>query len=145
MLAELSKFSNKKTTQWKTAKYFSRHFTNDFLHSKEAHEKMLSITIREMQIKTIMKYNSVTPWTVAHQAPLSMGIFQARILKWVAMPSSSRSSQPRDWTQVSRTAGGFFTVWATREALKHTTIHLLEWLEPSSIAGEDAKCLTGNA
>ena len=27
-----------------------------------------------------------TPWTVAHQAPLSMGILQARILKWVAMP-----------------------------------------------------------
>ena len=25
----------------------------------------------------------VTPWTVAHQAPLSMGIIQARILKWV--------------------------------------------------------------
>ena len=33
-----------------------------------------------------------TPWTVAHQAPLSMGILQARILEWVAMPSSRRSS-----------------------------------------------------
>ena len=30
----------------------------------------------------------VTPWTVAHQAPLSMGILQVRILEWVAMPSS---------------------------------------------------------
>ena len=30
----------------------------------------------------------VTTWTVAHQAPLSMGILQARILEWVAMPSS---------------------------------------------------------
>ena len=29
-----------------------------------------------------------TPWTVAHKAPLSMGIIQARILEWVAMPSS---------------------------------------------------------
>ena len=28
------------------------------------------------------------PWTVAHQAPLSMEILQARILEWVAMPSS---------------------------------------------------------
>ena len=28
-----------------------------------------------------------TPWTVAHQAPLSMGILQARMLEWVAMPS----------------------------------------------------------
>ena len=41
----------------------------------------------------------------AHQAPLSMGILQARILEWVAMPSSRGSSRPRDWTQVSCTAG----------------------------------------
>ena len=31
-------------------------------------------------------------WTVAHQAPLSIGILQARILEWVAMPSSRGSS-----------------------------------------------------
>ena len=52
----------------------------------------------------------VTPWSVAHQAPLSMGIFQARILEWVAMPSSRGSFQPRDRTQVSRIAGKFFTI-----------------------------------
>ena len=40
-------------------------------------------------------------WTVARHAPLSMGIFQARILEWVAMPSSRGSSQPKDWTHVS--------------------------------------------
>ena len=27
----------------------------------------------------------VTPWTVAHQAPLSMGILQARLQEWVAV------------------------------------------------------------
>ena len=32
--------------------------------------------------------------TVAHQAPLFMGILQARKLEWVAMPSSRESSQP---------------------------------------------------
>ena len=32
-----------------------------------------------------------------------------RILEWVAFPFSSRSSQPRDRTQVSRIAGGLFT------------------------------------
>ena len=32
--------------------------------------------------------NSATPGTVAHQAPLPMGTLQARILEWVAMPSS---------------------------------------------------------
>jgi len=45
--------------------------------------------------------DSATPWTVAHQAPVSMEIPQARLLEWVAMPSSRRLSQPRDQTQVS--------------------------------------------
>ena len=39
------------------------------------------------------------------------GISQAWILEWVTMPSSRRSSQPRDQAQVSSTAGGFFTIW----------------------------------
>ena len=43
------------------------------------------------------------------------GILQARIQEWVAVPFSRRSSQPRDPTQVSCTAGGFFTSWATRD------------------------------
>ena len=47
------------------------------------------------------------------------GILQARILEWVAFPFSRGSSQPRDGTQVSHIAGGFFTSWATREALLH--------------------------
>ena len=44
------------------------------------------------------------------------GILQARILEWVAFPFFSRPSQPSDWTQVSRIAGGFFISWAPREA-----------------------------
>ena len=43
------------------------------------------------------------------------GILQARILEWVAIPLSRGSSQPRDRTWVSHTAGRFFTVRATRE------------------------------
>ena len=38
------------------------------------------------------------------------GILQARILEWVAVLFSRRSSQPRDRIQVSRIAGGFFTI-----------------------------------
>ena len=56
---------------------------------------------------------------VAHQAPLSMGILQARILDGVAMPSSRRSSQTKDRMQVSLIAGGFFTIWTTREAQEY--------------------------
>ena len=57
-----------------------------------------------------------TLWTVACQAPLSMSILQERTLEWVAMPSSSGSSQPRDRTHIfyaSVFAGGFLANSAT--------------------------------
>ena len=41
------------------------------------------------------------------------GIFQARILEWVAMPFSKGSSWLRDWTCVSCIAGRFFTTEPT--------------------------------
>ena len=47
------------------------------------------------------------------------GTVQARILEWVAGPFSRGSSQPRNQTQVSFIAGGFFTSWATREAQEY--------------------------
>ena len=47
---------------------------------------------------------------------IAHGILQARILEWVVFPFSRGSSQPRDRTEVSCIAGGFFTSWATREA-----------------------------
>ena len=43
----------------------------------------------------------MTLWNPMDQAPLFMGILQARILEQVAMPSSGGSSKPRDRTQVS--------------------------------------------
>ena len=56
------------------------------------------------------------------------GIFQARVLEWVAISFSRGSSQPRDQTQVFRNVGTRFTVWATREVLLELTSkqHLLE-------------------
>ena len=59
---------------------------------------------------------SETLWTIAHQAPLSIGILQARMLEWIAMPSSRGSSQPRDQTQFSLIAGRFFTTHTIWEA-----------------------------
>ena len=44
------------------------------------------------------------------------GTLQARILEWVAILFSRGSSWPKDWTQVSHTAGIFLTICATREA-----------------------------
>ena len=44
------------------------------------------------------------------------GILQVRVLERDAIPFSRDSYLLTDWTQVSHIAGGFFTVWATREA-----------------------------
>ena len=65
---------------------------------------------------SVMSWLFATPWTVARQAPLSMGILQTRLLEWVAMSSSRGSSQPRDQIHVSRIAGRRECIWATREA-----------------------------
>ena len=50
------------------------------------------------------------------------GIFQARILEWIAISFSKGSSPPRNWTWVSYIAGRFFTNWATKECLQKTVI-----------------------
>ena len=39
-------------------------------------------------------FDNVIPWTVAHQAPLSMGFLRARILEWITIPFSRGSSGP---------------------------------------------------
>ena len=51
-------------------------------------------------------------------------ILQARILEWVAFSFSRGSSRPRDQTQVSCSAGGFFTNWAIKEALFPLSLYM---------------------
>ena len=58
-----------------------------------------------------------------------------RILKWVVYPFSSRSFQPMNRTGVSCVAGGFFTNWAIREALK-------EWSALSEVQTQDLQIET---
>ena len=58
------------------------------------------------------------------------GILQARILEWVAIPFSRGSSQPRDRTQVSHTAGGFFFLSAEPQGKpKNTGVGRLSLLQ----------------
>ena len=56
------------------------------------------------------------------------GILQARTLERVAMPSSRRSSQPRDRTQVSCFAGGFFVIGPQGKP-KNTGVSILSLLQ----------------
>ena len=51
-------------------------------------------------------------------------ILQARILEWVTFPFSRGSSQPRDRTQISHIAGGFFTSWANYLGLCMKKFHM---------------------
>ena len=53
-------------------------------------------------------------------------IFQARILEWLAISFSRRSSWPRDQTQVSCIAGRFFTIWATKETIWNSEVKVTQ-------------------
>ena len=56
-----------------------------------------------MCVKSLQLYPTLfSPVDCSCQAPLSLWILQARILEWVAMPSSRGSSLPKDLTFVSR-------------------------------------------
>ena len=69
-------------------------------------------------IKTDSVLCLVTQWCLTLCDPVNCsppgssvhGVLQARIPEWAAMPSSRESSKPRDQTQVSCTAGEFFTI-----------------------------------
>ena len=55
------------------------------------------------------------------------GFFQARVLKWVTSSLSRGSSQPRDWTQVSRIAGRCFTGKARGYEGTQFSSHIIHW------------------
>ena len=75
---------------------------------------------------------------IACQASLS--IESSRQKYWSgAIPFSRESSQPRGQTQVSCTAGGFVTVWVTRERLLCTDAQTWS-LELALLSMEDASC-----
>ena len=56
-----------------------------------------------------------TPWTVVRQAPLSMEFSRQEYQSPEPVPFSREFSRLRDRTWVSCIAGGFFTIWASRE------------------------------
>ena len=69
---------------------------------------------------------SVTLWTI-------QSVEFSRLEYWSGSLSLLQgSSQPRDQTQVSSIAGGFFTSWATRETQEHWSgsLSLLQWIFP---------------
>ena len=75
----------------------------------------------------------VTPWTVAYQAPPSVGFSRQEYWSGLPFPSPGGSSRPRDRTQVSLTVGRRFTIWATREVqglLSRKAVYILGFILP---------------
>ena len=73
-----------------------------------------------LSVCLLVTKSCLTIWDPMHCSPPGSsihGILRVRRLEWVAMPSSRGSSRPRDHTVVSRIAGRFFTIWATRFVL----------------------------
>ena len=63
-----------------------------------------------------------------------LGILQARILEWIAIPFSRGSSWPRDRNQASCIKGRFFTAQATREVPFALWISILPLSLPSFLS-----------
>ena len=74
----------------------------------------------------IMHFANFQSWPILYNpmdsSPRGCSVLETlleRIQEWVAMLSSTRSSQTRDQTQVSYIISGFSAVWATREAQEY--------------------------
>ena len=63
-----------------------------------------------------MSDSFVTPWTIACQAPLSMGFSRQEYWSGLPFPSPDDLTDPGIEPSSSALAGGFFTEWATKEA-----------------------------
>ena len=65
----------------------------------------------QVKVKSLSRVRLfATPWTVAYQAPLSMGFSRQLVLEGIAISFSKGSSQPRDRTPVPRVVDRCFTV-----------------------------------
>ena len=90
-------------------KWHSRHrYIGSYIHVFPMYERVELVAQSCLTLCNSMDCNP--PGSSVH------GILQARTLEWVAMPSSRGSSLHRNRTWFSHIAGGFFTVWTTREA-----------------------------
>ena len=76
------------------------------------------LLLLEESVNCSVMSDSLPPHGYSSPGSSVLGILQARILEWVAIPFSRGSSQPRDQIQVSPIAGRFFTFWATISPLR---------------------------
>ena len=90
------------TKKWLTQNFFYRASQKSIFHESESEVAESCLTLCDPMDRSL-------------SGSSIHGVFQARILEWVAVSFSRRSSWPRDWTQVSLIVGRCFSVWATRD------------------------------
>ena len=117
----------KETGKIHEPKFYWRGYPDGKKKRKKACEKMFSVISHQVNAKENhnavslhtyqkgrVKWKSFSRVRLCHPMDYTVhGILQARILEWVTFPFPRGSFQPRDRTQVSWTAGRFFTSWAT--------------------------------
>ena len=111
------------TKQWKQPKFSSAKYPIVY-GALFSHKRRWS-TDEKKNVKMLVAQSCPTLCDPMDCYPLGSSIhkiLQARILEWVAIPFFRESSWTRNQTWVPCIAGGFFTIWATRELLIHVTI-----------------------
>ena len=83
---------------------------------------------QESEWKSLSRVQLCNPMACNLPGSSVHGILQARILEWVASPIPRGSSKPKDQTQVSHIAGGFFTIWATKVMFKILQARLQQYV-----------------
>ena len=108
----ISKLQNSERQSGQPQNYKSRRY---LLPKKgDTNQNLILILWKRKLLSHVQLF--ATPWTVACQAPLSMGFSTQEYRSGLPFPSSGGSFQPRDGTEVSCTAGRFYTVWELEAA-----------------------------
>ena len=95
-------------------------------------EKEDHLPLRSLKVKVLVAESCLTLQHMEDRPPGSSvhGILQVRILEWVVVPFFRGSSWSGDQIQVSSIAGGFFTIWATKEAWAGVIGFCRPWIKP---------------
>ena len=105
------------------SKVHGKKVGSNLIHEPKAEENLIG---KKWKWSRSVMSNSVTKWTVAHQAPLSKG-FSRQEYRVGCHSLLQGIFPPRDGTWVSRIAGKCFTLWATREAHRYKDLCII-WL-----------------
>ena len=106
-----------------TCSFIDFIFLREVLGSQYNWKRMQRYQVQHMHFFFFKSLSCVqlfsTLWTVAYQAPPSMGFSRQEYWSELPFPSPGDLPNPEMWTRVSRTAGRLSTIWATGEA--HST------------------------